>query len=444
MRLRDLAGLIVIDFIDMEDGRNDRNVEKRLHNACSNDRARIQIGKISQFGLLEMSRQRLRAGVVAGSTVPCPHCDGQGIVRSVESTALRLLRALEEEGQKQRASALMIKAPNDVAIYTLNQKRRELARIESEYGMIVMFEPSDEMHAGHFDIERTAQKAPEERKVIAVSDMPAAPEVEDDPEIMEEYEAEEAVSEDVSERAERPAQSEQPRDGEHRRGKRRRRRGGRDRERGPQSQEPVAAAGIPRKRRKAMAGDEEEGGEQGEHHAANGQPHAEGQPGEGAQGDDSPQAQAPSRRTRAQSREPRKFGTRRAPQGEGVPVDASVQDGDEIATPNTESAPIWSLGNEQISAPTPEPIACVVKAPEPETGRDATFADRMASNHRRLLARRARVGGSGHSHPELKHALLIALPKRGDERKQRPLLLRELLRRRRVRIRHHLFGWLLG
>ena len=103
LRLRDLAGLIVIDFIDMEDSRNDRDVEKRLRDAVKNDRARMQIGKISQFGLLEMSRQRLRAGVVAGSTVPCPHCGGQGIVRSVESTALRVLRALEEEGQKQTA-----------------------------------------------------------------------------------------------------------------------------------------------------------------------------------------------------------------------------------------------------------------------------------------------------------------------------------------------------
>ena len=337
---------------------------------CKNDRARIQIGKISQFGLLEMSRQRLRAGVIAGSTVPCPHCGGQGIVRSVESTALRLLRSLEEEGQKQRASALMVKAPTDVAIYTLNQKRRELARIESEYGMIVMFEPSDEMHAGHFDIERTAQKAPEERKLIAVSDMPAAPEVEDDPEIMEEYEAEEAVSEDVSERSERPerpAQSEQPRDGEVRRGKRRRRRGGRDRERGPQSQEPAAAAVHSIETPESLAGDGEEGGEHHEHHAANGQPNAEGQPGEGAQGDVARRRRRRRRGGRGRNRDNHgNSGHAAAPQGEGVPVDASVQDGDEIATPNTESAPIWTLGNEQISAPTPEPTPVVVKAPEPK------------------------------------------------------------------------------
>src|SRR6266851_3430890 len=108
LRLRDLAGLIVIDFIDMEDSRNDRDVEKRIRDAVRGDRARIQIGKISQFGLLEMSRQRLRAGVIAGSTVPCPHCGGQGIVRSTESAALRLLRGLEEEAQKQRAEGLTV------------------------------------------------------------------------------------------------------------------------------------------------------------------------------------------------------------------------------------------------------------------------------------------------------------------------------------------------
>ncbi|HEY4275589.1 MAG TPA: Rne/Rng family ribonuclease, partial [Rhizomicrobium sp.] len=163
LRLRDLAGLIVIDFIDMEEGRNDREVEKRLREAVKNDRARVQIGKISQFGLMEMSRQRLRAGVVASSTVICPHCGGAGIVRSVESTALRVLRALEEEGEKNRASAVTVKVANDVAIYTLNQKRRELARIEAEYGMEVSFEPKDGLMAGHFELDRTRTRDPEDR-----------------------------------------------------------------------------------------------------------------------------------------------------------------------------------------------------------------------------------------------------------------------------------------
>ncbi len=163
LRLRDLAGLIVIDFIDMEEGRNDREVEKRLRDAVKNDRARVQIGKISQFGLLEMSRQRLRAGVLAGSTVTCPHCGGAGIVRSVESTTLRVLRSLEEEGEKNRASAVTVKVASDIALYALNQKRRELARIEAEYGMEVSFQPQEGLLAGSFELERTRAKDPGER-----------------------------------------------------------------------------------------------------------------------------------------------------------------------------------------------------------------------------------------------------------------------------------------
>ena len=170
LRLRDLAGLIVIDFIDMEDPRNDRNVEKRLRDSIKNDRARVQIGKISQFGLLEMSRQRLRAGVVAGSTVPCPHCGGQGIVRSVESTTLRLLRGLEEEAQRQRAAILCVRVPTEVAIYALNQKRREIAHIESEYGLAIQFDAKEGMLTGTFEVERIGQHAPDERvKVQTVS-----------------------------------------------------------------------------------------------------------------------------------------------------------------------------------------------------------------------------------------------------------------------------------
>jgi ribonuclease E len=170
LRLRDLAGLIVIDFIDMEDSKNDRNVEKRLHNAVRGDRARIQIGKISQFGLLEMSRQRLRAGVVAGSTVTCPHCAGLGIIRSIESAALRLLRALDEEGQKQGAANLSVKAPPDVTIYALNQKRREVQRIEDAYDLGIFFDPQSNMMGGSFEIERTGVRIPTPRpKPLAIS-----------------------------------------------------------------------------------------------------------------------------------------------------------------------------------------------------------------------------------------------------------------------------------
>jgi len=373
LRLRDLAGLIVIDFIDMEDSRNDRAVEKRLHNALRNDRARIQIGKISQFGLLEMSRQRLRAGVIAGSTVPCPHCGGQGIVRSVESTALRLLRALEEEGQKQRASALMIKAPSDVAIYTLNQKRRELARIESDYGMIAMFEPSEEIHAGHFEIERTAQKAPEDRKMVAVSEMPAAPEAEEDLEILEE-EAAEAGEDSGEEAAEGVSHGEQRQDENgQRHGKRRRRRGGRGRNREDRPQqtmhEPVSAASI--EMAEIPVTDQEDIEDDGETHAeANGLPHAEQQPGEGGR----KRRRRRRRGGRGRNRDNNNNYVQSEiapPPGDGAQADASAQNGEEIATPNTESAPMWSLGNEAHAAreAKPEPVAVQhepAKAPEPE------------------------------------------------------------------------------
>ena len=198
LRLRDLAGLIVIDFIDMEDSRNDRDVEKRVRDAVKHDRARVQIGKISQFGLLEMSRQRLRAGVVASSTIPCPHCGGQGIVLSTESSALRVLRALDEEGQRGRTAAVTVRVASQVALYTLNQKRRELARIENDYAMTVSFEPTDNLMAGHFDLDRTAQHAhpqPVPQKVAITTDTV--------------FETPSDLSEPVDEDGEEPADAEQ-------------------------------------------------------------------------------------------------------------------------------------------------------------------------------------------------------------------------------------------
>ncbi len=253
LRLRDLAGLIVIDFIDMEDSRNDREVEKRLRDAVKNDRARVQIGKISQFGLMEMSRQRLRAGVLAGSTVTCSHCGGAGIVRSVESTTLRLLRALEEEGEKSRAAAITVKVSSDIALYALNQKRRELARIESEYGMDISFEPKEGQLAGSFELERTRAKDPGERPRASAVSIEAgfvpsddaeddiAPEEEDEAE-EEDFEASEGAPEtDAGEGESRPKEGRSENRGGDRGaerggdrngdGRKRRRRGGRGRNR---------------------------------------------------------------------------------------------------------------------------------------------------------------------------------------------------------------------
>ncbi len=250
LRLRDLAGLIVIDFIDMEDSRNDREVEKRLRDAVKNDRARVQIGKISQFGLMEMSRQRLRAGVIAGSTITCPHCAGTGLVRSIESTALRVLRGLEEEAEKNRAAAVTVKIANDVAIYILNQKRHDLARIETEHGMEISFVPADGLAAGSFELERTKSRDPGERPRNAAVSIEAGfvPSNEPEPDYEEETDGEEEIMDgdrgqpesEEDDREERPAQPHSER-GERDAGRKRRRRGGRGRNRDRDGPRPSGA-----------------------------------------------------------------------------------------------------------------------------------------------------------------------------------------------------------
>ena len=138
LRLRDLAGLIVLDLIDMEEARNNRAVERRLKDALKNDRARIQVGRISHFGLLEMSRQRIRTGVLEGSTVVCPHCMGAGVVRSTASIALHVLRVLEDALIKSASHNMTVRTRAEVALYILNQKRRHLRDLERRFGVTIM------------------------------------------------------------------------------------------------------------------------------------------------------------------------------------------------------------------------------------------------------------------------------------------------------------------
>ncbi|MEC7266597.1 MAG: ribonuclease E/G, partial [Pseudomonadota bacterium] len=146
-RLRDLAGLLVIDFIDMDEGRNNRAVEKRLKEALKMDRARIQVGRISSFGLLEMSRQRMRSGVLEGSSETCPHCNGYGMLRSVESRALHVLRQIDERAGKFSEGALTVHVPEDVATYLLNNKRTQLLDIETQTGLRVMVQSDRDLTA---------------------------------------------------------------------------------------------------------------------------------------------------------------------------------------------------------------------------------------------------------------------------------------------------------
>jgi ribonuclease E len=159
LKLRDLAGLIVIDFIDMEEKRNNRAVERRMKEALRFDRARIQVGRISHFGLLEMSRQRLRTGVLEGSTSQCPHCQGTGIIRSTESVALAVLRGLEDAIVTNARTSLIATTTPTVALYILNNKRAYIADMEARSGLPIIVQGNDKLAGANFTIERAQSPA---------------------------------------------------------------------------------------------------------------------------------------------------------------------------------------------------------------------------------------------------------------------------------------------
>ena len=171
LRLRDLAGLVVIDFIDMEEKRNNRAVENRLKDALKNDRARIQVGRISHFGLLEMSRQRMRSSVLEGSTQTCPMCEGRGFVRSVESASLSVLREIEEHLMgRNNPKTITVKSAPETASYILNQKRDHLVGLEAQYGALIFFEMSADHLGSTIEISKAQntgnRKAPAAPSVI--------------------------------------------------------------------------------------------------------------------------------------------------------------------------------------------------------------------------------------------------------------------------------------
>ena len=202
LRLRDLAGLIVIDFIDMEERRNNAAVEKRLKDKLKTDRARIQVGRISGFGLMEMSRQRLRPGMLESTTQPCPHCHGTGLIRSDDSMALQVLRALEEEGTRKRSKEVLLKAPIGIVNFLFNQKREHIALIEARYGMSVRIEADPALVSPDYSIEKfkTATRVvPENTPVISGhAGLMGDPVEEDEDDILDEEaldEAEDAVVE---------------------------------------------------------------------------------------------------------------------------------------------------------------------------------------------------------------------------------------------------------
>ena len=251
LRLRDLAGLVVIDFIDMEENRNNRAVERRLKDALKNDRARIQVGRISHFGLMEMSRQRLRPGLLEGSSRPCPHCEGRGIVRSISSCGLSVLRAIEEHLISRKAEHLTVKCTREVAFYVLNEKRDNLLAIEQNYGISVFIVPSDEVKGSQAVIERANERTVAVRKIqiVPVKTDTYEDAEEDEAEIGAEEETEEVQAESSSETEGPEEGSDSQRGRRRRRGRRGGRRGGRDRDDEPRDKiavETEGEAGSPR------------------------------------------------------------------------------------------------------------------------------------------------------------------------------------------------------
>jgi ribonuclease E len=239
LRLRDLAGLIVIDFIDMEERRNNAAVEKRLKDKLKTDRARIQVGRISGFGLMEMSRQRLRPGMLESTTQPCPHCHGTGLIRSDDSMALQVLRALEEEGTRKRSKEVLLKAPVGIINYLINQKREHIALIEARYGMSVRMEADPSLISPDYTIEKfkTALRVvPEPGAVISGnSSLMGAPVAEDEDEDLpiEEDVEDDADTDDEGEADDKGASRSEARDGDGNGGKKKRRRRRRRKGSGP-------------------------------------------------------------------------------------------------------------------------------------------------------------------------------------------------------------------
>jgi ribonuclease E len=250
LRLRDLAGLIVIDFIDMEENRNNRAVERRIKDCLRADRARIQIGRISAFGLLEMSRQRLRQGVVEGSTVSCPHCNGTGLIRSVESLALRALRMVEEEAAGRDSDGVTVKVPSEVALYLLNNKRAEIFAIEERLGSAIYVEGRNAMLGADVEVERSvpAGYRPARPAVQSAVSAETALAMLDpyDPSIEVEEDAGEPPMSDIEE-VEEAGGTDRPERGDRGNGRNKRRRGrdrGRDRDR-PRGDRPPALPAAP-------------------------------------------------------------------------------------------------------------------------------------------------------------------------------------------------------
>jgi ribonuclease E len=252
LRLRDMAGLIVIDFIDMEQSGHVRKVEKAMKEALKNDRARIQVGRISSFGLMEMSRQRLRTGVLEASTKPCPHCDGTGLMRTAASAGLSALRMVEDEAARGRGERILLRAGREAAVYVLNKKRAELADIEQRYGVSIEVAIDEGFEGARMTVESSGPRptaVPRPEPVAVDEDEDEEPIVDD------EVDDEDEETVEISLEREEGGDGDGERTGRRRR---RRRRGGRGRGRRDEEAQPIAEeAAEPAQEAEAPAAAEE-------------------------------------------------------------------------------------------------------------------------------------------------------------------------------------------
>jgi len=339
LRLRDMAGLVVIDFIDMEHNSNIRKVEKAMKEALKDDRARIQVGRISGFGLMEMSRQRLRTGVLEASTRPCPHCEGTGLVRTASSAGLSALRMLEEEAARGRGSLITLRASQEAAFYVLNNKRRELDEIEQRYGVTIVILPDGEVEGARMSVEASGP-----RPTVQVSYAPISEPVfeEDEDEAFEEEEEEEE-GEAEAEAEPRSQAREERAEGDGGRKRKRRRRGRRGRREGDEAQEAEASGDELVAEGEAEAEAEAEGGEEptGEEASAEG---GEGQPRRSRRG------RRGGRRRRGQNGANGEA-IEAAPEGEAEGVSEPVEAVEEAVS---EPAPLVEVSPELTAPPAEE------------------------------------------------------------------------------------------
>ncbi len=321
LRLRDMAGLVVIDFIDMDHGSNVRKVEKAMKEALKNDRARIQVGRISAFGLMEMSRQRLRTGVLEASTRQCPHCEGTGLVRTASSAGLSALRLIEDEAARGRGSILTLRASQEAAFYVLNKKRSELAEIEDRYGVTIEIASDGELEGARMSVEASGPPPAHAPKIEKLIEEP------EDEDFVEEIDEEE--DEEIEAEAPRQRDRERDRDegdGEGR-GKRRRRRRGRGR------------------------GRREEGGEAVDGEIEAGEEAGEGE-GEG-EGQDEEVSAAAEGEAREGGRKRRRRGRRGGRRGDRQAEEGGVEAADAVEA----EAPASDVAEMAEAEPQPEPVA---------------------------------------------------------------------------------------